>query len=79
MYLLRTSTIFREANKNHVSIKLKEVLGGILIKLKQEIDTFLFQLDQDNEVDSDSISKWIKNTLDKNFLLREKGGTIQFS
>jgi hypothetical protein len=59
--------------KNASSIKAKEILGGYLIALKFRIDTFLFQLEEDEEVDLTAISDWIKENIDAD--VKEYGKT----
>lgn len=53
--------------KNGESILLKKAMGGLLIELKQQIDTFLLQLDHDPNVNLNEISDWIKLNLNPYF------------
>ena len=64
--------------KNQESVLFKKAMGGLLIELKQQIDTFLLQIEHDNNVDLFEISYWIKSNLnpyievnDKNALTRQ--------
>lgn len=50
--------------KNKASLEAKKVLGGFLIQLKQQIDTFLFQLEEDDQVDLEEINEWIRTMID---------------
>lgn len=52
---------------NKESVKFKKAMGGLLIELKQQIDTFLMQLDLDENVDLNEISDWIKTNLNPYF------------
>jgi len=65
-------------SKNTISIEVKKILGGYLIDLKQTIDLFLFQLEEDPEVDLEEIKNWIKNTLDPSFDLSNKNDLITY-
>jgi len=65
-------------SKNEISIGVKKVLGGYLIDLKQSIDLFLLQLEEDPEVDVDEIKNWIQNTLDSSFDLSDKNELISY-
>jgi len=59
-------------NKNSGSIIYKKVLGGLLIELKMQIDTFLWQLNDDPDADLAEISGWIKTNLDPSFSSKDK-------
>jgi hypothetical protein len=52
------------AKKNNASIKAKKILGGYLITLKEDIDTFLYQLEEDENADLLEINQWVKTHLD---------------
>lgn len=64
--------------KNGASLKAKEVLGGYLIKIKQQIDTFLFQLEEDKDVNLNEISDWIKENIDSDVNLENKTDLIRY-
>lgn len=53
--------------KNRVAIEYKKVLGGLLIEIKQQTDTFLLQLENDPDADLNKMSEWIKSNLNPDF------------
>ena len=58
--------------KNKEAIVYKKVLGGLLIELKQQSDTFLLQLENDPNADLNEMSVWIKTNLNPDFNTLEK-------
>ena len=58
--------------KNKESVRFKKAMGGLLIELKQQIDTFLLQIEHDNNVDLIEISDWIRTNLNPYFKGSEK-------
>lgn len=53
--------------KNKASIESKKIMGAYLFQIKIQIDTFLWQLEEDENVDLDSIRSWIKDNLATSF------------
>jgi hypothetical protein len=62
--------------KNKTAIGYKKVLGGLLIELKQQIDTFLLQLENNKNADLNEISEWIKINLNPDFNTFDKTSII---
>ena len=54
-------------DKNEESVRFKKAMAGLLIELKQQIDTFLLQIEYDNNVDLIEISDWIRINLNPYF------------
>jgi hypothetical protein len=66
------------AAKNDASIKAKKILGGYLIMLKEAIDTFLYQLEEDENADLSEINQWIKTHLDSKIKELAKEELVEF-
>lgn len=64
--------------KNKASVDAKKVLGGFLFQLKIQIDTFLWQLEEDKEVDTAAIAKWIQQNLNKDFSYESKKNIFDY-
>jgi len=58
--------------KNQTAIGYKKILAGLLIELKQQIDTFLLQLENDPNADLNEMSEWIKTNLNRDFEASDK-------
>ena len=54
------------------------MLGGYLMAIKNQIDTFLFQLEEDENCDTLEISAWISEHLDPTFAPANKDELIAF-
>jgi hypothetical protein len=52
------------AKKNEASIRSKKILGGFLIYIKQQIDTFLFQLEEEKDLDLGEMIAWIQKWIE---------------
>ena len=63
--------------KNEESTRLKKAMAGLLIELKQQLDTFLLQLEHDTDVDLIEISDWIKTNLNPYIEVNDKNALIQ--
>ena len=68
----------QQASKNKLSIEVKKMLGGYLMAIKNQIDTFLFQLEEDENCDTLEISAWIREHLDPRFAPAKKDELIAF-
>ena len=68
----------QQASKNKISIDVKKMLGGYLLAIKNQIDTFLFQLEEDENCDLEEISTWISDHLDPGFTKTQKEELIAF-
>lgn len=64
--------------KNDSSIHVKKILGGFLIDLKQRIDTFLFQLEEDANPPIEEAKNWIKETFNANIVFKNKNEIIKY-
>lgn len=71
VFIKNIDNILPPAN-NRESVRLKKAMGGLLIELKQQIDTFLLQLENDHNVDLIEISDWIRTNLNPYFKGSEK-------
>jgi len=62
--------------KNKTAIAYKKILAGLLIELKQQIDVFLMQLENDPEADLNEMSDWIKSNLNPGFSVANKATVL---
>lgn len=66
------------SEKNEASLYVKRLLGGFIIELKQQIDTLLFQLEEDPDPPIEDAKEWIAKTFSNNFAFTTKNEIISY-